>query len=825
MGRKLRGLMAGVLGVSMLLGSMGAVGAQGGKDYEGHWAQGTIENWLKKGDLKGFQDGSVKPNQTITRAEFMTLINRSFGFTEEAEVDFSDVSSTSWSYSEVSKAVAAGYIQGYNNEMRPNAPINRQEAAVVIGKLLKLEEGNINDLQVFSDAGQIAVWGKASVAAAVKAGVLKGYPNGTFAPGQALTRAESLTLIDSSAAQIASTPLPTTAPAASSAATASPTPTPTATVAPAIGGGGAGGGGVAPVPATPAPTATPVTTVTASPAATSEPALPVSDIPLLDIQVKASPSSTVTNSVYLEFDYSRVPASAIGNGKYAAYYVTATPITSRDLEWGLGTRRYVTVQPAYSYATDPYAEINVPGLLVQTAGDYYVTVIINSDSQHTGYYSQKINLQPSHIGAAGELVKLGSGVSINQEKQEFNLVVNGGTHYSDVIDVTSAFEQQNGKAVYYTVSPKYMLNMDSDRKVKDLLAASLNLYADKKVRVVNERYPYNELLDEIPLAHELFQTDKVYNEQEYTIIFYDKDLQAISYYEGRVQLSDELAVEAAEEKIDEIWSRPALDDENNILRAERAFSRLNDHLKARISQNLRTKLENALSELATMKSSGPLGNSLPLVSSSLITQYMTFNGAILTAYSEDLNTEAESLSFYITDNPITGADLAVPSVYGKQDYSGLVYLPVAGLQGNHYVTIVLYDKNNQPIRYATKLLNLIVVAPLWDGSAEQIEDGITLERNYSNGSRIDYVIFEDYVRTHPEAKYVTTTSKSKLGTQSFTAEHALQQTNAYYHSSSRYSQLSYETDLTLAGLTEEYIIIFYDQNFKAISYYIGSLAG
>lgn len=190
--RKLTGILAGIVGAGMLFGSMGTAVAQsaGTKDYEGHWAQQTIQSWLDNGLLKGFGDGSVKPNQTITRAEFMTLINRSYHFTEQSKVEFTDVPSTSWAYSEVAKAIAAGYIQGFNNEMRPNAPINRQEAAVIVSKLLKLDAGSIEVLEVFSDASQIASWSKGSVAAAVTAKVLKGYPDGTFGPVKALTRAE-----------------------------------------------------------------------------------------------------------------------------------------------------------------------------------------------------------------------------------------------------------------------------------------------------------------------------------------------------------------------------------------------------------------------------------------------------------------------------------------------------------------------------------------------------------------------------------------------------------------------------------------------------------
>lgn len=828
MGRKFRGIMTGLLGFSMLLGSMGAAGAQSdSKDYEGHWAQKTIETWLEKGDLKGFQDGSVKPNQSITRAEFMTLVNRSFAFTAESKISFTDVASTNWAYSEVAKAVAAGYIQGYNNDIRPGDPINRQEAAVVVGKLLKLAGGNINDLKMFSDAGQIAEWGKSSVAAAVEAGILKGYPNGTFAPQQALTRAESLTLIDSAAAQYTAVQLKATAAAS---ATPSASPTPTATAAAALGGGGGGGGGGGSVTATPTPTATPAVSPTASPTATPvvtpEPTLPVSDIPLLDIHVASVTNTSVTNGVYLNFDYSALPASTFGNGTYATYYVTTTPINSRDLKWMLQNRRAVTTSPTYSYPNNSHVKLDVPSVFVPAAGDYYVSVILNAHDQTLGYYSQKVNLQPALVSVSENFARLESGVTIKQEKQVVQSApdIMGGTYYSDVVDVTYALKDQPGNAVYYSITPKYYMDIDDNWEVGDLLKSSHNLYTGKIIRVTDYNYPKS--ISDIPLVYETFGNNKTYNEQEYTIIFYNKDLQALSYYQGKVTQSDELAVETAEKKIDEIWGKPVLEEESVIMRASRAYSLLNDSLKAQISQSRKTTLENALSQLEIKKSSGPLGSSLPLASTKLTPQYTTFNGLILTAYTVDTISEAESISLYITDSPITAADLAVPSVYGKQKFRGYDLLSVTGVQGNHYATVVIYDKNGQPIRYATQLIEFTVTAPVWDGSAVQIQDGVSLERDYSNGSRVDYVIFDDYRKAHPEAVYATTTSKSELGTvQSFGPENAMKHLNSYNRTSSYpYIQLSYETEEALTGLTEEYIIIFYDQNFKAISYYIGTLA-
>lgn len=66
-------------------------------DIQGHWAEKQINGWIDKGLAKGYPDGSFKPDYSITRAEFITLVNKSFGFTGSAPVHFTDVSSTDWS--------------------------------------------------------------------------------------------------------------------------------------------------------------------------------------------------------------------------------------------------------------------------------------------------------------------------------------------------------------------------------------------------------------------------------------------------------------------------------------------------------------------------------------------------------------------------------------------------------------------------------------------------------------------------------------------------------------------------------------------------------
>lgn len=166
------------------------------QDIEGHWAQPQIADWLNRGLCSGYPDGTFRPDNSITRAEFITLVNKSFEFTGGAEVNLSDVSGTDWFYGQVATALGAGYITGYeDNTMRPGKEIERQEVAVILARLLELaleESGSTG----FLDEGYIAAWSRDSIKAVVQAGLMKGYPDGNFGPQKPITRAEALVCLE-----------------------------------------------------------------------------------------------------------------------------------------------------------------------------------------------------------------------------------------------------------------------------------------------------------------------------------------------------------------------------------------------------------------------------------------------------------------------------------------------------------------------------------------------------------------------------------------------------------------------------------------------------
>ncbi len=178
--------------LSILLIFPTALLAESAVDYEGHYAEDSIKELFEKGIITGYVDGSFKPDREISRAEFMAIVNRAFNFNEEAEIDFADVKEGEWHYEHVARAVKAGYIKGFTDgTMRPTANISRQEAAVVIARILDLErDADPMALANLKDADKIQEWSAKGIAAIISKGYISVNKEGAFEPAENLTRAD-----------------------------------------------------------------------------------------------------------------------------------------------------------------------------------------------------------------------------------------------------------------------------------------------------------------------------------------------------------------------------------------------------------------------------------------------------------------------------------------------------------------------------------------------------------------------------------------------------------------------------------------------------------
>ncbi|MDI6603690.1 MAG: S-layer homology domain-containing protein [Thermoanaerobacteraceae bacterium] len=170
------------------------------KDIKGHWAEEEICSFVSKGFVSGYEDNTFRPDNLITRAEFVALVNRSFGFKDEAKINFRDVKSSDWYYNDIQKGVAAGYISGYeNNMMNPDKFITREETASIISRLLKLPQAtNYDALNKFKDSNKISDWAKNAVDAVATNGLISGYSDGTFQAQNYITRAETVVILQRS---------------------------------------------------------------------------------------------------------------------------------------------------------------------------------------------------------------------------------------------------------------------------------------------------------------------------------------------------------------------------------------------------------------------------------------------------------------------------------------------------------------------------------------------------------------------------------------------------------------------------------------------------
>ncbi len=163
-------------------------------DYTGHWAQETIALLVADGIVSGDESGNVNPDANITRAEFIKVINKAFGYTGKNGDNFPDVDPNAWYASDMAIAKASGYIQGdANGNANPESNITRIEVCVILARVLKLDTADTT--LNFSDAAEIADWGKGAVAALVGEGYLSGYPDGTFQGENSITRAEAFSVI------------------------------------------------------------------------------------------------------------------------------------------------------------------------------------------------------------------------------------------------------------------------------------------------------------------------------------------------------------------------------------------------------------------------------------------------------------------------------------------------------------------------------------------------------------------------------------------------------------------------------------------------------
>lgn len=143
--------------------------------------------------INGFPDGTFRTESGLTRAQLATILVNLGAAGDEAGAGYPDVSADHWAADAVKRVQAAGLMEGYpDGTFRPERVLTRAEMATFAFNFLQLEE--VSD-KLYPDVAE-SHWAHDIITALTQEGLMSGYPNGTFQPEKELSRAEAVSLIN-----------------------------------------------------------------------------------------------------------------------------------------------------------------------------------------------------------------------------------------------------------------------------------------------------------------------------------------------------------------------------------------------------------------------------------------------------------------------------------------------------------------------------------------------------------------------------------------------------------------------------------------------------
>ncbi|MGI6144032.1 MAG: N-acetylmuramoyl-L-alanine amidase [bacterium] len=168
-------------------------------DIEGHWAKDAILEAASRGLFSGNPDGTFAPERVINRAELAVVVTKTLDLPPDAgagaNLSFKDAwQIPAWARDAVATLVQKEIMQGRNDgTFGPQAPVTREEAAVVLSRALGLaqEAQAFTGKPGFTDDNLISQWALGFVALAREKGLFTGNPQGQFLPQQSLKRGEA----------------------------------------------------------------------------------------------------------------------------------------------------------------------------------------------------------------------------------------------------------------------------------------------------------------------------------------------------------------------------------------------------------------------------------------------------------------------------------------------------------------------------------------------------------------------------------------------------------------------------------------------------------
>lgn len=164
---------------------------------ENQWYTKAVYSAVKNGLLNGYEDGTMRPSGSITRAEIACILSKAFGAEVKANLNkFSDVSKSQWFYDVMAKSVNMELFVGNGEgKLNPSVQITREEAAVVIAKAFEIYSSDTKALDKFSDSSEVSNWAAPFISGLVQKGYMSGNDKNELNPKGNITRAEFAQII------------------------------------------------------------------------------------------------------------------------------------------------------------------------------------------------------------------------------------------------------------------------------------------------------------------------------------------------------------------------------------------------------------------------------------------------------------------------------------------------------------------------------------------------------------------------------------------------------------------------------------------------------
>ena len=160
-----------------------------------YWAAQFIQELARRDIIAGFPNGSFRPEEPVTRAQFAAMIRKAFQKGPQRQaINFKDVSKDYWGYSAIQQAYITGFLSGYpDNSFAPNQNIPREQVLVSLANGLNYTPSSnfSNTLQYYNDSASISGYARSPIAAATEKRIVVNYPNVKFLkPKATATRAQ-----------------------------------------------------------------------------------------------------------------------------------------------------------------------------------------------------------------------------------------------------------------------------------------------------------------------------------------------------------------------------------------------------------------------------------------------------------------------------------------------------------------------------------------------------------------------------------------------------------------------------------------------------------